>query len=149
MGNLKTRLQRFRYRLKFDYLTVNNVVSTLAIIFGVVWTWGAIASVTRNWELAQQLSTNKRRVEVLQLETDNLQLENEFYKTPEFQELSARRLQNKKMPGETMVYLPDNSDAAKNRHKNESASTTVATSNNYNNFDQWMMFLFGGNPQQK
>lgn len=148
MSGIRTRFQRFRYRLKFDYLTFNNVVSVLAVVLGVVWTWGAIASVTRNWELAQQLANNKRQVEVLKLETENLQLENEFYKTPEFQELSARRLQNKKLPGETMIYLPDNSEVAKNKHQNASANTTIATHNNYNNFDQWMMFLFGNNQQQ-
>ena len=147
MSSIKTRFQRFRYKLKFDYFTFNNVVSVLAVVMGVVWTWGAIASVTRNWELAQQLTNNKRQVEVLKLETENLQLENDFYKTPEYQELSARRLQNKKFPGETMVYLPDNSETAKNKHQNASASTTIASSNNYNNFDQWMMFLFGNNQQ--
>lgn len=149
MGTLRTKWQRFRYRLKFDYLTFTNVVSVAAVVLGVAWTWGAVSSVTRNWELAQQLANNKRQVEVLTLETENLQLENEFYKTPEYQELSARRLQNKKLPGETMIYLPDNSNEAKNKHQNASASTTVAASSNYNNFDQWMMFLFGNNNQQK
>ena len=149
MSSIRTRVRRLIYKMKFDYLTFNNIIVIIAIVVGVGATWGAISSVTRNWNLAQQLTNSKRQVEVLKLETENLQLENDFYKTAEYQELSARRLQNKALPGETMVYLPDNSETAKNKHQNASASTTVATNNVYNNFDQWMLFLFGSNQQQE
>ena len=68
-----------------------------------------------------------------------MQLENEYYKTDEYKELAARRLANKQLPGEHMVYLEPNSETAKNKHQ---VATITKAEKNYSNFEKWMMFLF-------
>ena len=94
---------------------------------------------SRNWELAEKIATREKELALLQLEIDTLELENQYYASKEYQELAARRQQNKKLPGELMVYLPENSESAKRKHQNN----TSTTNNEASNFEKWMSFLFG------
>lgn len=86
----------------------------------------------------------QREKALLELEVDTLELENEYYRSAEYQELAARKYQNKKLPGETMIYLPDNSEAARTKHKQSTTSPDSAIANtSLSNFEQWLAFLFG------
>ncbi len=138
MNTLKMRFRRLVYRLKHDFLNFDNTVLILTILLCLAWTWGAIAAMTRNWELEQRLISSKKTLALLELEVDTIALENEYYASEEYQELAARRQLNKKLPGETLIYLPKNTDAAKNKHQTAPVETPEPS-----NFSQWMSFLFG------
>ena len=84
----------------------------------------------------------QREKTLLELEVATLELENEYYLSEEYQELAARKYQGKKLPGETMVYLPDNSASAK-QQDTAIESETIANFAEMSNFKQWMAFLFG------
>ncbi len=72
-----------------------------------------------------------------------LELENEYYRSNEYQELAARKYQNKKLPGEVMVYLPANSDAARAKHQSSTTQEVISETEERTNFQQWIAFLFG------
>ncbi len=67
---------------------------------------------------------------------------NEYYKTDEYQELVARKNLDKKLNGENMVVMPENSEEAKNKHKEVSVATKLMEEKEYSNFEKWMMYLF-------
>ncbi len=67
---------------------------------------------------------------------------NEYYKTDEYQELVARKNLDKKLNGENMVVMPENSEEAKNKHKEVSVVTKLMEEKEYSNFEKWMMYLF-------
>lgn len=94
---------------------------------------------SRNWTLSERLSSEKKSLELLEVELDTLELENAYYKTEEYQELAARRFANKQLAGEKMVYLPENSEAAKNKYQTVATKTHEKT---YSNLDKWVHFLF-------
>lgn len=108
-----------------------------------MWTWGSISAMTRNWTLSQELIERERQKALLELEVETLELENEYYHSNEYKELSARKYQNKKLPGETMIYLPANSEAAKAKHNNINNTDSAVDTPQLANFEQWMAFLFG------
>lgn len=108
-----------------------------------MWTWGSISAMTRNWTLSQELIERERQKALLELEVETLELENEYYSSNEYKELSARKYQNKKLPGETMIYLPANSDAAKSKHSSDADPNATVETPQLANFEQWMAFLFG------
>lgn len=143
MTELKTKVRRFQYWLKHDLLVFDNVVLIIALIFCLMWTWGSITSMTRNWTLAQEVMNRQREKALLELEVETLELENAYYLSDEYQELAARRYQNKKLPGETMVYLPANSATAKAKDAGTSESSDAPAADKFSNFEQWMKFLFG------
>ena len=144
MSELKTRIRKAQYWLKHDLLVFDNIITIVAAICCLVWTWGSISSMSRNWALAEELINRQREKALLELEVETLELENEYYRSAEYQELAARKYQNKKLPGETMIYLPDNSDVARNKHKQPAADPdSLLVDTERSNLEQWLTFLFG------
>ena len=138
--SIKNDLRRAGFGLKRDFLTVENVVLLLAIVLCLVWTYQSVAAMSRNWELSERLTAERKSLELLNIEVETAELENEYYQTNEYQELMVRRNLDKKASGENMVVMPENSDIAKNKH-NESMETVVEEEQ-YSNFQKWMMYLF-------
>lgn len=137
--SVKDNLRRTKFRLKRDFFTLENIVLSLAIVLCLVWTYQSIVAMSRNWRLAEVLITEKKELELLSVEVEAAELENEYYKTNEYQELMARKILDKKLSGENMVILPDNSEEAKNKHK---VAKVEKQEKSYSNFEKWMMYLF-------
>lgn len=138
----RTKIRRFLYKLKHDLISFDGIAFGIVIILTLAWTWGAISSLSRNWQLAQMVESKKRELAVMRLEVENSELENAYYKSAEYQELAARVKQNKLIDGETLVYLPDNSESAKAKHQQSTIATEVADTTVPSNFSQWLAFLF-------
>lgn len=136
-------MRKLQYWVKHDLFTFERIILIVAVVFCLVWTWGSIDAMSRNWSLAQELMNRQRERALLELEVETLELENEYYRSYEYQELAARKYQGKMSPGETMIYLPDNSEAALTKHKTQTdVETTIATAT-MSNVEQWLAFLFG------
>ena len=140
MVKLNTRVRRWWYRVKHSYLSGGNVVFGLAILLCLFWTYGAIAAMTQNWELAETLREKQQELARLEIEVETMEIENEYYASDEYKELAARRLEDKKLEGEVMVVLPKNSEEAKNKHAESGEDEETERSN----FEVWMDFLFRG-----
>ncbi len=134
------KFRKIQYKLKHGFFSVENVVLLVAIILCLTWTYQSIASMSRNWMLAEKLNSEKKALELAEIEVEAAELENEYFKTSEYQEIAARRLANKQMPGEKMVYLSENSEYAKNKHR--TLATASESERSYSNFEKWMMYLF-------
>ena len=143
MSELKTKLRKVQYWLKYDLFVFDKMVFIVAAACCLAWTWGSIDSMSRNWSLSQELMNRQREKALLELEVETLELENEYYASAEYQELAARKYQNKMLPGETMIYLPDNSEHAMNKHKMQDNNEPTITTDEMSNLEQWLMFLFG------
>ena len=139
MNKIKTFFRRVRYRMKHDFLTIENVVLVGAIVLCLVWTYQSIAAMSRNWELSERLTAERKALELLNIEIEAAELENEYYNSNEYQELMARRQLDKKLPGENMVVMPANSEEAKNRHQ---VTSVEKEEREFSNFEKWMMYLF-------
>lgn len=137
---VEAKMRRASYKMTHDYFSFENVVLVIAVVLCISWTWRAISSMSRNWDLAQRLATREKDLAVEKLAVDNLAAENEYYKTAEYQELSARKRQGKKLSGETMIYLPNNTDEAKSKHQ---VVEEVIEEEEPSNLEQWISFLFG------
>lgn len=141
MNKIRNSLRRMKFGLKRDFLTVENVVLSFAIILCLVWTFQTITAMSRNWELSERLTEERKKLELVSLEVESAELANEYYKSNEYQELVARKNLDKKLAGENMVVMPENSESAKNKHQDE-PKTLAVNEPEYSNFEKWMMFLF-------
>ena len=139
LEKVNTFFRRIRFFAKKDIFTLNNIILFVAIILCLIWTYGAIDSMSRNWQLEEKLKTRKLEAAKLKIEVETLELEQEYYQTEEYKELMARIKSNKMQPGETMVIMPKNSESAINRHTETAPEMTTPRSN----FSQWLDFLFG------
>lgn len=142
MNKIKTWVRRVRYYLKHDFLTVENVVLMFAIVLCLVWTYQSITAMSRNWELSEKLTAEKKELELVSVEVETAELENEYYKSAEYQELLARKNMDKQLPGEKMVVMPENSEEAKHKHEEKVEVAVEEKEYEYSNFEKWMKFLF-------
>lgn len=140
----KINIRRLYYLFRHKYLTLNNVVIAIAFMISAGWVWGSLGVMQRNYTLQKELDDKSRQLIVAELDTENAKLEQRYYKTDEYKELAVRERLNLVTPGESVLILPPNSEAAKNTDK-----AALATSSDQvvpeSNFGQWVNFLFGGN----
>lgn len=81
------------------------------IIFGAVVlliTWSGVKSVQTNYSLQKQISQLGQQNQVQQLKNNNLSLDNQYYNSNQYLELSARQIFGLGQPGETELIVPQN-----------------------------------------
>ena len=139
MERIKSSFRQLKFRIKHGFPR-EQIFFMLAVGACLVWTFSAISAMSRNWELEQRLIAKRYERDILQLEIDSLELENQYYASEEYQELAARAKQNKIGEGETLIYLPDNTDYAKHKHDEAPVAETIEEPANY---EQWLSFIFG------
>jgi Septum formation initiator. len=131
--------RRLRYYSKKDIFTVHNIVFAVAIFMCGFFIIGTVNATARNWTLEQKLKGRQLELTKMKIEVDTLKLEQEYYQTEEYQELTARAKAGKMLPGETMVVLPRNSATALEKY-NEAPEEIPSYRSN---FSEWLDFLFG------
>jgi len=135
---ISLKINRLIYRVKHSF-SPENIVLIIAVCLCLFWSYQSIASMSRNWTLSELLNSEKVELELTKLEVEAAELENDYYKTEEYQEIAARKYANKQLSGEHLVYLPSNSETAKNKHQDTNSSLVAKE---YSNFEKWLFFLF-------
>jgi hypothetical protein len=145
VGAMKNiNIRKIYYHVRYRYLTMNNVVVAVALIIGGAWAWGSIGVMQRNYDLQKDLDARTRQQKLIQLETQTLALQQNYYKSGEYQELAVRERMGLANPGERVIVLPPNTQTAKDADAIV-AHTKPIDAQPMGNAEQWMNFLFGGN----
>lgn len=139
-----TKIRRFIYHLRHNYLTMNNLVVAVAFLIAASWAWGSIGVLQKNYALQRVVDDKRRQAKLVELQTENLAYEQRYYRSPEYQELAMRERTGLALPGERMLVLPANSDAAKAGDRVVEQDTATPQAAEPNNVQQWANFLFGG-----
>lgn len=120
------------------------------MVFGVlvlIASWSGVSVIEANYELLQQISQLDQKNQVQQLTNNNLKLQNEYFNTDTYLELTARKQLGKGAPGETLILVPK--DVALAHTKQLPAEAKKETAKKLNtrpayakNFQDWMSFIF-------
>lgn len=130
---------RLLYRLRHDYLTLDNIVIAIAFFIAASWAWGSIQSMQRNYELQRQINAKKQQVAVETLETTLLEYEARYYNSTEYLDLAVRQRLGRAAPGERQLIVPSTNPATTPRQTAEPDNQPPSS-----NFQRWMDFLLGG-----
>ena len=144
MQNKQRQLRRLMYKVRHEYVTMNNVVLMIAAVIAVSWAWASVQAVQRNYQLQREVDDKKRQAKLVQLQTDNLQFEQRYYKSSEYLSLEAKRRLGLVESGEKVLVLPPNSAVVKSESASEDKSlvkTTIASAPPP--LQQWFDFLLG------
>ncbi len=79
------------------------------VVFGIIVlliSWSGVKSIDTNYQLQKQISELKQEDAVSSLGNQNLQLQNEYYKSNQYLDLSARQNLGLALPGETELIVP-------------------------------------------
>lgn len=139
-------MRKIWYAFRHKYWTFNNVVIAVAFLIVAGWVWGSLQVMQRNYNLQKEVDFKQRQLELTQLQKDSLNLQKKYYESDEYRELALRDSMGLVMPGEKLLILPPNSEAAK--HVDQTAKTAndqvVGSQAQTGNLEQWLNFLFGG-----
>jgi cell division protein FtsB len=123
-----------------EHVTLNNIVLLVAMLIGGSWAWSTVAAIQRNFGYQQQVDAMSQQIAVQELENKSQALQNKYYQSPEYLELSARERLNKAAPGESVIILPPNKVQPVATADVQATETPITSRSN---FAQWMYFLFG------
>lgn len=141
----KINIRKFIYHVRHKYLTFNNLVILTAFLIAFGWVWGSLGVMQRNYNLQKEVDQKRRQLQLAELQTQSLELQNRYYGTNEYRELAARESLGLVMPGEKVLILPANSAAAKQADQQRSGgSAQIVPQERTSNLEQWLNFLFGG-----
>ncbi len=140
----KINIRKFIYHVRHNYLTFNNLVILTAFLIAAGWIWGSLQMMQRNYSLQKEVDYKKRQLQLAGLQKDSLELQKRYYQTNEYKELAARESLGLVMPGEKVLILPDNSEAAIQADKERSRVVETVSIEKSSNMEQWLNFLFGG-----
>lgn len=126
---------------------MNNIVIAVALVVGAGWALASVGVMQRNFALQKEVDAKVRQQKLLELETKNLEFEQKYYKSAEYQELALRERMGQARAGERMLLLPPNSPAAKQADAKLANKSSVAEPAE-TNMQQWINFIFGGNKKR-
>lgn len=103
--------------------------------------WSGVKTIQTNYELQKQISKLQQQNAVHALENKNLELQNQYYRTDDYLELSARRNFGLGKPGEKELLVPQ-SVAYQYAPETKTASTDIPESTTRtSNLQAWVNFF--------
>ena len=95
-------LQLFAERMR-DARFAGMMLFTIVVL---LISWSGVKSIQTNYELQKQISALQQQSQVQQLSNNNLKLENEYYNTDTYLDLSARQNFGLAASGEKEIVVP-------------------------------------------
>ncbi len=139
VNDLKTKTRRAKYYFSNDILTLSNIIMGSVIVISIVWVWGSISAMEKNYAIQKKLELKQRQALIEEINYQTLQYEQKYLKSSEYQELAVREKLGLALPGEHVLILSKYPEEKK-KQQTETAKQS--------NFTQWMNFIFGGNAQK-
>lgn len=148
MEFVKTKIDDTRSKLNEKGLDDPRLLGlVLLAIIGLSVLWNGVGIVQQNYDLQQKVAVLEEENRILELENRNKELQNEYYSTPEFAELKARRVNGKAAPGETVYIISEQTALAALKTPELTEPTQQEQVNEkpqyQQNFEAWMDFFFG------
>lgn len=149
--NLKTKITDIRDRYESpvrEYVLslrdVRNVGQLAFVALVLLISWSGIKAIQTNYGLEKQVQNMQQQNAIAQLENENLSLENAYYNTSQYLEVSARENFGLAKPGETVLLVPK-AVALKHTVAQPSTEATTITAKKLpfwqTNFRDWMNFF--------
>lgn len=126
-----------------DVRVVGLLTFTLMVLF---ISWSGVKAIDTNYKLQKQISRLEQQAAVEQLSNNNLKLQNEYFNTPQYLELTARQNFGLAKQGEKVVTIPKTvalaytTDVA-DAEKTEAVQTKARQPGYQRNFQAWMNFF--------
>jgi cell division protein FtsB len=142
--NYQKKISHFLNRMS----DVRFSTQVLFVIIVLLISWSGVKSIQANYGLQKQINELDQQNKISQMENDNLRLQNEYYKSNQYLELSARRNFGLAAPGEKVIVIPQSVALAyvanvkldNNQQAGSSKKTAIQ-----NNAQSWLNFFLNRN----
>ena len=105
LNDLKTKTRRAKYYFLNDILTSSNIIMASVIFISIIWVWGNIVAMEKNYSIQKKLELKQRQALIDEISYKTLEYEQKYLKSSEYQELAVREKLGLAMPGEHVLIL--------------------------------------------
>mgnify|MGYP003086539963 FL=1 len=122
VNDLKTKTRRAKYYFSNDILTLSNIIMGSVIVVSIVWVWGSISAMEKNYAIQKKLELKQRQALIEEINYQTLQYEQKYLKSSEYQELAVREKLGLALPGEHVLVLPKYPEEKKKQQEKNNSS---------------------------
>lgn len=122
-------------------MSLSGLVGAVLIFIVLSLLGGSIQAIQDNFRHQLEVDGLAQEVALLELETETMRFQNNYYKTDEYLDLQARKLLGKASPGEKVLILPGTTLKAP-PIQGSRQPTTETLLKDRSNIEQWLYFLF-------
>ena len=117
----------------------------LFVIVVLLISWSGVKAIETNYQLQRQISALNQQTEIQKLKNTNLKLQNDYFNTNQYLELSARQNFGLAAPGEKELIVPKDVALAHTvplpTAKEAEANKTTKQSRFEQNYQAWINFF--------
>ena len=141
----QTKVEKiYEYILQFRDVRAVGLLFFLIIVLLI--SWSGVKVIDTNYNLQKQITQYQQQNDLQRLSNTNLKLENQYYQTNQYLDISARQNFGLAAPGETVLNMPSSVALAHTIDVQDSEQTqatkTKAKQPAYQrNFQAWVNFL--------
>jgi len=106
---MEDKIKHYLKQIEWFVRQLRDVKFAGLILFVVVVlliSWSGVKAIQSNYTLQKQIAALQQQTEVQKLQNNNLKLQNEYYNSNQYLELSARQNFGLAAPGETELIVP-------------------------------------------
>jgi cell division protein FtsB len=114
------------------------------VIIVLLISWSGIKTIQTNYSLQKQISSLRQQNDLQKLQNGNLQLQNGYYNSDQYLDISARQNFGLAAPGEKMVIVPEKVALAHTIDIQSTAKKVTAQDKKptyQRNFESWVNFF--------
>jgi len=105
LNKIKNYYQSVKMHSQWNMRVLGQLVFLVIVL---LISWSGVKAIQSNYELQKQVTTLQQQNQVQQLENNKLRLQNNYFNTKQYLELSARQELGLGDPGETELIVPQN-----------------------------------------
>src|SRR5579864_9293975 len=143
---MPTKIKKYLEQLPWHMFRDVRAIGLLTfLVIVLLISWSGVKVIESNYALQQQISALQQQNQVQELENNNSKLQNEYYNTNQYLELSARQNFGLAAPGETELLVPKNVALAHIQNVQTIPTTTTTTASSHEpsyqrNLQAWVDF---------
>lgn len=123
---------------------VRFVGQVVFVVIVLLVSWSGVKTIQTNYNLQKQISALNQQNELQKLQNRNLELQNEYYNSDQYLDISARQNFGLAAPGEKMVIVPKKVALAHTIDLPSDAKKVTAQDKKpayQSNFESWVNFF--------
>lgn len=128
---------------------VRNLGLLVFVVIVLLISWSGVKSIQTNYMLQQEIARLSQENDIRKLQNTNLELQNEYYNTPQYLEIAARQNLGLSAPGETELLISDKVALAHTVEQPRDALQPVTVPEQpfwQRNFQKWIDFFLHRQP---
>jgi cell division protein FtsB len=141
-----SRLEKI-YDYILQFRDVRAVGLLLFLVVVLLISWSGVKVIDTNYRLQKQISEYEQHNELQKLTNTNIKLQNDYYQTNQYLDISARQNFGLAAPGETLINISPNVALAhtvdlQDTEEVQAQKTKEKQPTYQRNFQSWIDFLF-------